>query len=67
MKKKAHVSKIGPGDEESSRDLILRKLDAMERRIGDVEREVKQSNDKNQLPKNNNQSNGRYYNNAANL
>ena len=28
-KKKAHVSKIGQGDEESSLDLILRKLDAM--------------------------------------
>ena len=65
-KRKAQISKIGQGDEESSLDLILRKLDAIEKRIGDVEREVKQSNAKNQLPQNTYQSNSRYYDNAAN-
>lgn len=39
--KKQQVSKIGKGDDDSSLELILQKLEAMDKRIREVERDVK--------------------------
>lgn len=45
-KKKPQVTKIGKGDGDSSLEMILQKLEAMDRRITDVEKEVKRTNPK---------------------
>lgn len=61
-KKKSQVSKIGKGDDDSSLEMILQKLEAMDKRLGDVEKEVKRTNPKDQLPPRSDQNNARNYN-----
>lgn len=43
-KKKQQVTKIGKGDGDSSLEMILQKLEAMDKKITDVEKEVKRTN-----------------------
>lgn len=60
-KKKSQVSKIGQGEGDISLNLILQKLEAMNKRLGDVEKEVKRANPKDQLPLRSNQNDTRNY------
>lgn len=65
-KKKQQVSKIGKGDDDSSLELILQKLEAMDKRIGDVEREVKRVNTKDRYPTSTEQNSTKNYNHTGN-